>query len=126
MILAALLVILKVLESAFIVRYLSFEYYIGIVALLFLIFGFWYGRNRSSQEFDQNIALEKQKKLGISNREMEVIMGLSEGLSNKEIGEQLHLSESTVKSHLANVFAKLNAKRRTEVIKIARLEGIIP
>jgi DNA-binding CsgD family transcriptional regulator len=127
--LAALMVALKFLESAFILGNYELEFYISMVALVFLAFGLWFGkRDRSAKvsvEFDPELIGEVKSKLQISDREHEVIVGIADGLSNKEIGERLHLSEHTVKSHLANVFAKLNAKRRTEVLLIARKEGLI-
>ncbi len=42
------------------------------------------------------------------------------GLSNKEIGEKLFISESTIKTHVSNLLVKLNAKQRTQAIKIAK------
>ena len=42
-----------------------------------------------------------------------------------EIAEKLHVSESTVKTHVSNILTKLNAKRRTQAVQIAKLEGIL-
>tara|TARA_R100001015_G_C4633060_1_gene197488 strand:+ start:2546 stop:2965 length:420 start_codon:yes stop_codon:yes gene_type:complete len=127
--LAALMVALKFLESAFVLGNFQLEIYISLVAIAFLAFGLWYGKRGSSPkaaiEFDPELVGEIKSRLQISDREHEVILGIADGLSNKEIGERLHLSEHTVKSHLANVFSKLNAKRRTEAIHIARKEGLI-
>lgn len=130
LIMAAVLITLKLLEASFLYRHLSIEYYLSIIAVVFLILGVWFGNSKSkSREVSQKINSEhlqkKLNQLGMSSREYEVICKLSEGLSNKEIGEALFLSENTIKTHLANIFSKLNAKRRTEVLKIARTEGII-
>ena len=57
--------------------------------------------------------------LGLSKREMEVLQLLVEGLSNQEIGERLYVSESTVKSHVSNLFSKLDVKRRTQAVNRA-------
>lgn len=52
----------------------------------------------------------------LSTRELEVVRGLIQGLSNKELAETLHLSEHTVKSHLKTIFLKTEARSRTELI----------
>ena len=70
--------------------------------------------------------LEKKiKDLEITSREYQVLQCISEGLSNKEIGEKLFLSESTIKTHVSNLLLKLNAKRRTQAIQIAKTYKII-
>lgn len=60
----------------------------------------------------------------LSQREHEVLRQLAEGLSNKEIARALSVSENTVKTHLANLYAKLGVSRRTEALKVARLHGM--
>lgn len=60
----------------------------------------------------------------LSAREREVLRWLTEGLSNKEIARMLCLSENTVKTHLANLYAKLGVGRRTEALKAARERGL--
>ena len=61
----------------------------------------------------------------LSQREYEVLRQLAEGLSNKEIARALSVSENTVKTHLANLYAKLGVSRRTEALKVARLRGVV-
>jgi ATP/maltotriose-dependent transcriptional regulator MalT len=63
--------------------------------------------------------------LGISDRELEVLALLAAGRSNKEIANQLNVSPNTIKTHVANLFEKLEAKRRTEAISRAREFGIL-
>jgi DNA-binding NarL/FixJ family response regulator len=60
----------------------------------------------------------------LSQREREVLQRLAEGLSNKEIARALSVSENTVKTHLANLYAKLGVGRRTEALKVARQLGL--
>jgi DNA-binding NarL/FixJ family response regulator len=50
----------------------------------------------------------------LSAREMEILALLSEGLSNKEIGSQLHISFATVRTHLMHIYEKLHVRCRTE------------
>jgi len=57
---------------------------------------------------------EPQEKLTV--REYEILDMMSQGLSNKDIGSGLHLSEHTVKSHVKTIFRKLGAKTRSEVV----------
>ena len=68
----------------------------------------------------QEIDHQKIKALEITDREYEVLERISEGLSNKEIGEKLFVSESTIKTHVSNLLSKLNAKRRTQAVQIAK------
>ncbi|MCC6315693.1 MAG: response regulator transcription factor [Thermomicrobiales bacterium] len=61
----------------------------------------------------------------LTPREADVLTLAAEGKSNKEIGRDLFLSEATVKSHLARVFAKLEVASRTAAVAKARQTGII-
>ncbi|SHN33953.1 LuxR C-terminal-related transcriptional regulator [Gracilibacillus kekensis] len=61
----------------------------------------------------------------LSNRELEVLYLIAEGLSNQEIGDRLFLALSTVKGYNRNIFEKLQVKRRTEAIARAREIGLI-
>ncbi|MCG3207991.1 MAG: Transcriptional regulatory protein DegU [Anaerolineae bacterium] len=56
---------------------------------------------------------------GLTAREVEVLKLLAEGLRNKEIGEALHITERTVKNHVAKIITKLNVKSRTEAVSYA-------
>jgi two-component system NarL family response regulator len=61
----------------------------------------------------------------LTGRELEVLSLLSRGKSNKEIGVNLYISETTVKSHLRSIFSKLNVLSRTEAIAAASRRGLI-
>lgn len=52
----------------------------------------------------------------LSHQERRIMPLLAEGKTNKEIATQLHLSDKTVKNYLANIFEKLQVRRRTEVV----------
>ncbi len=57
---------------------------------------------------------------GLSEREHEVLQCLAAGMSNREIAEQLFITESTVKKHLRNILAKLHVQNRVQAALIAR------
>jgi LuxR family maltose regulon positive regulatory protein len=61
----------------------------------------------------------------LSQRELEVLQLMAQGLSNREIGEQLFLALSTVKGHNRNIFDKLQVQRRTEAVARARELGLL-
>ena len=61
----------------------------------------------------------------LTSRELEVLAQLVRGRSNKEIATKLFISETTVKGHLRNVFAKLNVLSRTEATSTALRRGLI-
>ncbi|MBK8465621.1 MAG: response regulator transcription factor [Chloracidobacterium sp.] len=133
---AALLALLKVAEYRYFVRDIPLEFYIGLVAVMFTALGVWAGLRLTrpkiveisvpaiSAPFELDDA--NLKKFGISKREYEVLELLSHGLSNLEIAEKLFISNSTVKTHVSNVLAKLDASRRTQAIRRAKEFRLIP
>lgn len=61
----------------------------------------------------------------LTDREMDVLKSIAEGHSNKEIAEQLFITEGTVKNHVSNLIAKLNVRDRTQAIIRAKDLGLI-
>lgn len=61
----------------------------------------------------------------LSERELEVLNLLAEGISNKLIAHQLSISEHTVKTHVASIFAKLGTSSRTEAVSQAIRRGLV-
>ena len=61
----------------------------------------------------------------LSERELEVLDVIAEGLSNKLIAHRLGISEHTVKTHVASIFAKLGAASRTEGVSLAIRRGLV-
>ena len=127
LLLAALAVGLQWLEFQYLVRTHATGTYMALVAAGFLALGVWAGarlfRRPPPGEFVENTRV--QETLGISGRELEVLKLLAAGRSNKEIARQLELSPNTVKTHIARLFEKLQARRRTEAILRARELGMI-
>jgi DNA-binding CsgD family transcriptional regulator len=79
---------------------------------------------RDAGAFEPNLAARKA--LGLTGQEMKVLEELAAGRSNKEIARTLGLSPNTVKSHVANLFAKLEVGRRTQAVGKARDLYLIP
>jgi two-component system NarL family response regulator len=61
----------------------------------------------------------------LTGRELEVLALLAKGKSNKEIGNHLYITETTVKSHMRSIFSKLNVLSRTEAITAASRRGLV-
>lgn len=61
----------------------------------------------------------------LSAREMEVLESVARGRSNTEVASALFVTETTVKSHLAHIFSKLNVTSRTAAVSAARQQGIL-
>jgi len=61
----------------------------------------------------------------LTRREIEILPLLAEGLSNKKIAEKLHVAPVTIKTHLQNIYKKLNAKNRIEALTMSRQIGMI-
>jgi two-component system NarL family response regulator len=61
----------------------------------------------------------------LTTREREVLVGITDGKSNKEIGVALNISEATVKVHVTHILEKLKASGRTEAIRLAVQRGLV-
>lgn len=61
----------------------------------------------------------------LSERELEILQLVAEGLSNREISERLYLALSTIKGHNRNIYGKLGVSRRTEAVALARELGLL-
>lgn len=106
----------------------SGDIYVFLIAAAFLVLGVVIGKRHfagpAPATFDGNP--KALATLGISERELVVLHQLAAGRSNKEIAAQLQVSPNTVKTHVARLFEKLEAKRRTDAIRKAREMGRLP
>ncbi len=104
------------------------DIYVFLIAAAFLGVGVYIGARvihaRKPEGFDGNP--QAQAALGISARELTVLREIASGRSNKEIAAALNVSPNTVKTHVARLFEKLEAKRRTDAIARARELGLVP
>lgn len=62
---------------------------------------------------------------GLTERELDILRLVGQGLSNKQIGKRLFISDRTVQAHLSNIFSKLNVSSRTEAVMYAVRKGWI-
>jgi LuxR family maltose regulon positive regulatory protein len=67
----------------------------------------------------------KKEEMILTIRELEILSGMAEGMSNKEIGQRLFISAGTVKAHSAAIYRKLEVANRTEAIARAKDLGLI-
>lgn len=68
---------------------------------------------------------DRAPRSSLTPRELEVLQLVAGGASNREIGEELMLSEATVKSHLVHIYDKLGARSRTSAVASAREQGVL-
>ena len=138
-----LIAVLKLIEYRFLVVEHSLEIYGGLVAALFASVGIWLGLKLTKTKetiIVREVPVEvpvaateaftinsgRLAQLGITPRELEILQAIAAGMSNREIAEKLFVSENTVKTHSSRLFDKLNAKRRTQAVQIAKEAGLVP
>ena len=126
--LAAGTLALQWLDYQRLVRSHSGDIYLFLIAASFLTLGIVIGMRllgaATPLPFDGNP--KAQAALGISARELTVLRELADGRSNKDIARRLGVSPNTVKTHVARLFGRLEARRRTEAIARARALGLVP
>jgi len=134
-----LIALLKVIEYQYLVRLYPEEVYGGLLAVIFSALGIYFGLRwarsrevvvvrevRVPQGGPFALDVEKLKQLAITQREHQILGLIAEGLSNREIGERLFVSENTVKTHSSRLFDKLGVNRRVQAVQKGRELGLIP
>ena len=124
-------VALQWLDYQRLVRSFPSAIYEGLLATGFLALGLWLGARllgRRVPPVEGGIEGNPRaaEALGISPRELEVLHEIAAGHSNKEIAARLHVSPNTVKTHVARLLEKLEARRRTDALRKARELGLVP
>jgi DNA-binding NarL/FixJ family response regulator len=79
----------------------------------------------SGRSLPDVLADVKDEYEGLTEREMEILRLVGKGLTNKDIGQQLYISDRTVQAHLSNIFSKLGVGSRTEAVMYAVRRGWI-
>lgn len=116
--------VLQWLEYKYVMRVFSTEWFIIIVAIGFAGLGAWLARQLASSKPQAEISVPNAKaiaSLGLTPRECEVLDLLAEGQSNKEIARSLKLTPNTVKTHVTNLYRKLDVNKRTQAVRRAQL-----
>lgn len=67
-----------------------------------------------------------QRELGLSSREVQILTGAAEGLTNQAIARRLDVSLKTVENHKARIFAKLGVRNQAEAVSAAIRQGLLP
>jgi DNA-binding NarL/FixJ family response regulator len=118
---------LQWLQYQMLVRTHPAEVYMALLALACMLLGGWMALRvwRRPAAVDAQADPLAPARIGISERELEVLQHLVAGHSNKEIAQRLAVSPNTVKTHVARLFEKLGARRRTQAVLRARELGVI-
>lgn len=136
---AGMVFLLKWLQWKYFIADYSMEIYVGIIANIFTGFGIWLATQLARPKVE-TIVVEKKimvpgpmgvneeelSRLNLTNREYDVLKLLSQGYSNAEIAEHLFLSLSTVKTHVSNLFVKMDVRNRTQAVEKANRLRLTP
>ena len=136
LLMGALLLLLQAVQFRTLFYNQRLELFGGVVAVIFMGVGIWLGvtlRQRKGKPEPQATpsasnppkATITPESLGISPREADVLALLMEGHSNQEIADQLFVSLNTVKTHLANLYQKLEVQRRAQAIRKVQELGLV-
>lgn len=131
-----LIAALQLIQYRFLVIEYSLEVYGGLVALIFASLGIWLGLKMTRRPAEKEVLVVREpppfvvdqarlQQLGITPREHEILTLIAAGLSTSEIADKLCVSENTVKTHSSRLFQKLDARRRTQAVHIAKQQGLI-
>lgn len=137
---ATLIFWLKWLQWKFLIVDNAIDIYIGLIAIAFTILGVWVA-NQFIKSRTQTVFVEKEiivyqpkkfilnqrelKRLNLTKREYEILKLIVRGNSNADIADQLFLSLSTIKTHVSNLYAKMNVKNRFQAITMAKRMEIV-
>jgi DNA-binding NarL/FixJ family response regulator len=134
-----LLVLFRIAEVNFMQGNVKLEVIVAIAAVIFFFAGLYFN-NRETRKTDTETVAEKNipapaatntidyeeiRKAGLTQREHEVLVKMAQGMSNQEIANALFLSESTIKTHVSNILFKLDSKRRTQAVQVAKERRIV-
>jgi DNA-binding NarL/FixJ family response regulator len=121
-----LMALLKVIEYKHFVEAYPSEIHGGLVALIFTVIGIWLGLRWTKVKPPFVADAAKLAEVRLTPREHEILGLIAQGLSNREIGEKLFVSENTVKTHSSRLFEKMQVRRRVQAVQRGRELGLIP
>jgi DNA-binding CsgD family transcriptional regulator len=141
--LAALTSLMVWVRYSFLVLNHALELYSLLIGIIFVGLGIWMGLKLSrpktivqTETVIREVVVQvpaanaaavvtDPSDYNISQREYEVLQLLARGMSNQEIAGSMFVSENTIKTHLSNLYFKLDVKRRTQAVEKARSVGLI-
>lgn len=124
LLIAALLILFQLGKYRYVQGDVTMEVIVSVIAIVFFFIGLYF-RNKwmkkeDGEKVNMSINHEKINELGLSRREQEVLQEITNGLSNKEIADKLFVSESTIKTHVSNIYNKLGVNKRPQAIKVSQ------
>ena len=127
---AVLIFAIRFFEAGFNAGQVSTKVYITVIGLIFLAVGAFTAaqmirRKTIIQYVEKEKEIEIQPNNLLTDRECEILKGIAKGLTNKQIGEELFVSENTVKKHVNNIYFKLDVNRRTQAVAKAKALKIL-
>ena len=137
---ASLILGLKWLQWNFLIVENAIDIYIGIIAVVFTILGVWIAsqliKPKTQTVFvEKEIIVHQPKKfvlnqaglesLQLTKREYQILQLIVQGYNNAEIASKLFLSISTIKTHVSNLYTKMNVKNRYKAIVMAKKMEIV-
>jgi len=141
LLMAILVFVLKWLQWKYLITDNASDLYVGLIAVFFTLLGIWVATQLAKPKI-QTVIVEKEiyrdhpggfainetelKKLNLTTREYEVLQLLTQGCTNAEIADKLCLSLSTIKTHVSNLFVKMDVKNRTQALEKANRLKITP
>lgn len=141
LLMALLIFVLKFLQWKFLIVDYSLDIYVGLIAIFFTVLGIWLALQLAKPRIE-TVVIKREtatllqehftineaelKKLNLTAREHAVLELLAKGYSNTEIASHLFLSLSTVKTHVSNVFMKMDVKSRAQAIEKSKRLKITP
>lgn len=127
---ALLIFTIRFFENGFNAGQLSVKLYITLIGIIFLGVGAFAAMQVVKRKTVVQI-IEKEPEVAVkangllTERECEILEAVARGLTNKQIGEALFVSENTVKKHINNIYFKLDVNRRTQAVARAKQLNIL-
>jgi DNA-binding CsgD family transcriptional regulator len=143
---ALLIVAAKYFEISLFAGHVSLKLYIAVIGLMFLGIGAFMALKLRARTVKTEVVVQYIDRVPeravdppgstvdgpaivandvLSARENEVLLYIAKGLTNREIAEQLFVSENTIKTHINNIYSKLGVRRRTQALSRAKELKII-
>lgn len=96
----------------------SYPVYVLAFSIIIMVYNYIrFGLDKQEQENKPELSFESLSRYKISEREFTVVQLICEGLTNKEIAQELNISVNTVNNHVANIFSKMDVRSRIDLLK---------